>query len=451
MLWFVIPIFLAVGAAVITVRWSRRRRRPAVYLPEPPPTDAAAGDNAEAPSTIAESTRAAESTPPPPVTPSPIASQAQFHVSRVIESDGSPEGENRVLEVRRAGVTGTDARKLVRLDGTQSDQRERLMTERLSGIIRDRSASSVSAARKPAIAALLEREFSIVHNTMLCFGTDPRHLATCDGIGDRVISEIKVSGKTWDQTARSYRDELQWQLHVTGSERILLAVEGRHSRLLQHGWIDRDESRIAQLVEHADLFIVELDERCGTPERNVPQCSAPAIDFLPSAPVIAVEREEAEPLVDPEPTWSRSSTTSASSELPDDTVVPEYPEWSVPDSMRLLHAYAEGRDLLSIARQFDARLGAVAHELTRWVLNAHGALVDRSVENYGMPWSDDDKEALSRDYRDGVQLSVIAQRLGRDQQSVAFQLLNTRQATVPEEILAFRLDDVELLESAGAR
>jgi len=64
-----------------------------------------------------------------------------------------------------------------------------------------------------------------------------------------------------DGAARTYADQLQWQLHVTGCERVLFVVEHRHTMRRDFRWVGRDEARIALLAEHADAFLAELDAR----------------------------------------------------------------------------------------------------------------------------------------------------------------------------------------------
>lgn len=373
MLWIFAGIFaLTVGTAYLALR--HRWRRQGGGLSEI--TAGAMIGRAAAPSFDIE-----------PVEDGPIVF-GRHHVQFLADptdSNRSVEEDQRLLAARRISITDTDVRKLVKLDGTTSSQRERLLDERLSGIIRDPSAESTNAGRKPAIAALLERQFGIDHNTMLCVGANARHLATPDGIGDGVISGIKLSSKSWEQTARGCRDELQWQLHVTASDRLLLAVEDRNSRLLHHGWVVRDGLRIAQLVEHADAFIRELDERRGARVRVAP-----------------VDRYD----------------------------------WSTSESERMLASYAHGTSLLVLAQEFDVRVSVVVHELARRLLNVHGPLNDSTARRFGDPWTKADSEELCLEYHEGIDLKSIAERMGWDQLTLAFQLLNAGWVAVPDELPA---------------
>ncbi|WP_022916182.1 YqaJ viral recombinase family protein [Ruania albidiflava] len=169
---------------------------------------------------------------------------------------------NRVawLRARLWGVTATDARRLVTSRGKVSKQRQRLLAEKLSGRTLPRLPQFAHGIeREPVIAAWVHQRFGIAPSGALCIGRNERHLATPDGIGEHSIAEIKTSVADLDSAARTYADQLQWQLHVTGCERVLFVVEHRHTLRRDFRWIVRDEARIALLAEHADAFLAELD------------------------------------------------------------------------------------------------------------------------------------------------------------------------------------------------
>lgn len=104
------------------------------------------------------------------------------------------------------------------------------------------------------------------------------HLATPDGLAQLdhlTIGEYKTTGKDWgtvDKLPIRYRRQIQWQLHVTGAERCVVAwllreeVDGQ----MVPGWfkpkvgtIERDEDMISDLVATADRlwqFVSGKDE-----------------------------------------------------------------------------------------------------------------------------------------------------------------------------------------------
>lgn len=164
------------------------------------------------------------------------------------------------LRARLWGVTATDARRLVTSRGKVSKQRTRLLAEKLSGRTLPRLPQFAHGIeREPVIAQWVQQRFGIAPSGALCHGTNHRHLATPDGIGEHSIAEIKTSVADLDSTARTYADQLQWQLHVTGCERVLFVVEHRHTMRRDFRWVGRNEARIALLAEHADAFLAELD------------------------------------------------------------------------------------------------------------------------------------------------------------------------------------------------
>lgn len=188
-----------------------------------------------------------------------------FHAVLSLNFHGNPissENRDEWLDARRWGVTATEAGKIVKLNGEPSVQRGRLLEQKLLNLAYvEYSSFQHGREREPVIAAWAQQEFGVTPNKFLFRGSNPLHLATPDGIADGFIAEIKTSVKDLTATSKMYRDQLQWQLHVTNSERVLLIVEDRHSFERGHLWIERNESRIATLAHHADLFLEELCER----------------------------------------------------------------------------------------------------------------------------------------------------------------------------------------------
>ncbi|WP_158614099.1 YqaJ viral recombinase family protein [Cellulomonas sp. PhB143] len=176
--------------------------------------------------------------------------------------DGLPVGSHDRagwLAARRTGVTATDCTKIVRGDGTPSVQRAGLLEKKVFGAPdREFWGYAHGREREPVIAAWVREEYGIEPNALLCAGADARHLATPDGIGAGVVAEIKTSVLPLRRAMGRYRDQVQWQLHVTGAERSLFVVENRYTLEREVTWVERDEVRLAVLVDHADAFLDEL-------------------------------------------------------------------------------------------------------------------------------------------------------------------------------------------------
>lgn len=409
-------------------------------IPVKPPTEVAPRPSSSIPSAKAGSA---------PVNAPPAAglgSQARlhpgkFHVNYWLGPDGQPassEHETAWLEARRTGLTATDAHQLVKLNGQFSAQRVGLMEAKLGnegGQFAITEAMQYGIDREAAIAKLVHQEFGIEHNTYLCRGVNSRHLATPDGIGDGVICEIKTSNRPLSSLVGHYRDQLQWQLHVTASPAVLFAVENRESREIEWEWVPRDEARVAMLVLHADLFLEELDRNLAQNfrimsdaeiEQAVTPVVANAVRFIDPAQAAVSESK------------GSHQTTQFPSRGPRENsqMLPEQKAWSRQESHLLLEAYSSGRSIERLARLCDAEARAVVTELARWLLVTTGELVDSSAPRFMDVWSSHDFETLRSDYRDGRPLAPLAKRLGRDQLGVAFKLFEDHRPVVSAKLMS---------------
>ena len=167
------------------------------------------------------------------------------------------------LEVRRKCVGATDARKLVKLNGEVSAQRETLLREKIYDITHNFESFELGVEREPIIAAWVANEYpeeNFMPSNFLYVGANERHVATPDMVGSESLCEIKVSTKPLKACKTTYRDQLQWQMHVTGASHVLLAVENRLTQDIETEWIPRDDARILTLVIAADSFLEDLDE-----------------------------------------------------------------------------------------------------------------------------------------------------------------------------------------------
>lgn len=168
------------------------------------------------------------------------------------------------LIAQRDGITAADARRLLKRDGSISARRDIVLEKKRTGRgLAPFDDTATAADRIPGVAALVERYFQIAPNRALCVGDDQRHLASPDGLGDGTIAMLTESTASWASVAARVGDDLQWQLHVTDASRALLAVSATGTGRLQHGWVERDDARIALLVREADALLHELDAHRG--------------------------------------------------------------------------------------------------------------------------------------------------------------------------------------------
>lgn len=170
------------------------------------------------------------------------------------------------LEARGAGVTATQVAKASTPTG---------FVEAISDVLTpsgpfDNPYMAFGREQEGPVGLWLKENFHVFPNEWLIRHEDaqreggPQHLATPDGLSldHSVISEVKTTGKDWSDSAVpiQYRRQIQWQLHVTGAERCILAwllrveVDGR----MVPGWfepkvlmIERDTEMMKGLVATA--------------------------------------------------------------------------------------------------------------------------------------------------------------------------------------------------------
>lgn len=185
--------------------------------------------------------------------------------TEALARDGSPVSRAERPEdwrmLRRLGVTATDAMKLLRKNGKPSRQRIGLLRNKVVGNADPYFETyELGIEREPLIAAWLSGEVPDSEpNDVLFCGTNPRHLATPDMIGNDFVIEIKVSSQPLEAIVKKYSDQVQWQIHVMGVSQGLIVLEDRHSQEISSVWIERDRARIGALVEAADDFLEKLD------------------------------------------------------------------------------------------------------------------------------------------------------------------------------------------------
>lgn len=352
-----------------------------------------------------------------------------------VKPDGTPlnsETEREHwLEVRRTNVSATDARKLVKLNGQESAQRSSLLEKKLSG---DEGPSlesyDLGIEREPHIAAWVIKNFEsygFQHTKLLYIGRNPRHLATPDLVGIDVICEIKVSNMPLQKIKSKYRDQLQWQMHVTGLKRVLFVVENRETRDIEHEWIERNPARIEQLSTAADRFIADLDSRLQIALDSSPIEFEPYDEDFFSA---FIEEHDLEYEETPQHIVSLSKAP-----------IPSAGETSVDDPLTfeeeklLIENYIHGFNLYDLADKVGCTPALAVDTLSRIIFSLEGELVDVAVENFGNSWSKNEVQRLCELYRESRSIPEIATALGRDQLGVCFKIFEYLNPPVPKDQL----------------
>lgn len=177
-------------------------------------------------------------------------------------TDGTPissEEERSWLAARRKGITATDAKRLLRLNGQRRTSWQLVLKEKLTGYSASFEPMQHGLIREPVIASWVNDVYGITPNRFLFHGINPRHLATPDGIGPSGLAEIKTSVDPLKLVIRRCRDQMQWQMHVMECDRVLLVVENRYTFTREVSWVKRDQVRIDALVIEADFLLEELD------------------------------------------------------------------------------------------------------------------------------------------------------------------------------------------------
>ncbi|WP_155848613.1 YqaJ viral recombinase family protein [Arthrobacter sp. 35W] len=349
------------------------------------------------------------------------------------------------LSARREGVSGTDLKRIVLLNGAPSTQRSKLLQEKLSGYEGPRLAQfEHGITREPIIAAWVAAKFGIDPNRLLCIGLNPRHLATPDGIGTGVVCEIKTSIKPLASAAKTYRDQIQWQLHVTGASKSLFVVENRSSLEREYAWIARDEARIAVLEAHANHFLEELDAaKAGQP------FEAPAPVIHSTQPMAAVKEEHAVPW-SPDVAEALDTSGSLAEDHVSDKNLPQQfgrqqqlrhaeqraQTWATEASMKLLFDYHEGASLMEILRDRSwATEEEILQELSHQLLNVQSPLNRKPSQRRKRTWTYNEWADIESRYYTGVWLPSLAKELDCEQIDIAFALFAMRLPEVPVEFL----------------
>ncbi|MDH6410046.1 hypothetical protein M2113_001020 [Aurantimicrobium minutum] len=351
---------------------------------------------------------------------------AAFEIRKYCDDSGavvdSGTDKESWLKIRRSCVGATDARKLVKLNGQRSKQWDSLLEEKVSG--RETyffESFERGLEREPIIASWVEEQFpeeEFTHNSFLLHGDNERHVATPDMVGKDSLCEIKVSTSSLQSGLTTYRDQLQWQLHVTGADYVLFVVENRHSEEIEYEWVERNQERIDVLAKHANLFLDELDQLSneGAGLDPVEQ----HFENAKSSNFYTFEDSTDEEFSNLDYTFLEVQTEKT---------------WTKKEITELVARYCLGQNITRVANLLSVEPRLVGIELAKCVLGQQEPLIDESAANFGTFWSADDIERLTSMYRLSFPISEIATGLGRDVLGVSFQILNRFSPPVPKKIL----------------
>ena len=358
--------------------------------------------------------------------------------------------------IRRQSIGASEARFLLKGDGSPSKSAQRILLEKSAGYetawleVFERGVE-----REPLIAADFEERFahlSLRHNHLLFVGENTRHVATPDMIGEGVVGEIKVSTKPLASALMIYRDQLQWQMHVTGARAALFVVENRYDDDREYLWVIRNQSRIDLLVSSADDLLSALDsetqrkrlhfdcvEFSKFSELNAKQVNSEQMympkesDDKPAIVLLETDMNELEDdsAVELFDSWEDFDFTDQEA----GESAPEPFEWTRKSTRRLLKRYLAGDTIYEMADRFRIEPSIAMSQLAKLLLNPKGALIDESAEHFGQTWAEESFETLDRLWKLKVELSEIARTLGRDQLGVAFVIFSRHSPAIPKAII----------------
>jgi hypothetical protein len=183
----------------------------------------------------------------------------------------SSENREAWHEVRSGGVTSTEVAKLIR-GGART--RERILADKLNGsTFGGNQHTRRGNAREPILMDWVKRKFGIDPNSFVySHAVNTKHLATPDGEGTvleergggRAGAEVKSHDFGFvvppDLVPADHYDQCQFAMYVNDVRRTLyvwevMGEDGYPPLEPEYVWIERDDARIAELIETAERFI----------------------------------------------------------------------------------------------------------------------------------------------------------------------------------------------------
>ncbi|WP_051702076.1 YqaJ viral recombinase family protein [Mycetocola saprophilus] len=171
------------------------------------------------------------------------------------------------LEQRRTGITATDIARL-HYGGPAAWEAVRAEKEGHDGDFHGNRFTEWGKARESEIMGLVSFGFDVEPNDKLCvYGGDEPWLATPDGLGAGRNAEVKTTVKDWEPTIdgipKKYLAQVDWSQLVTGATETVFAWEPHENFVpgqIRTMIIERNEDRIAELVETAHRFLAFMTE-----------------------------------------------------------------------------------------------------------------------------------------------------------------------------------------------
>lgn len=163
------------------------------------------------------------------------------------------------LEARSRGVTATAVAEAATPSGFQS-----LVASWSEPPFEGNAYTDFGTWAEPYLMRYAHDEHGILPNDWLIAGDVDWHLGTPDGLSPDhlLIGEAKTGGTVPASVPRKHRDQILWNLHITGAERCLYLFQPRavaddgsfYLGLIEPVtfWVDRDDARIAELVSVAE-------------------------------------------------------------------------------------------------------------------------------------------------------------------------------------------------------
>lgn len=181
--------------------------------------------------------------------------------SRII---ANANNESHWLDIRKNGITATDAAKL-----STEKSIDRLVQEKRSPTpFAGNVYTKYGKAREPYIAQWAYKEKGFVPSSALFHAQDNKHhLATPDAIllseHTLVLAEFKTSTTDLTNIPKNYLRQIWWQQYVLGASHTLFVWEEHKDFIPVHKhpryqWVERNEYEIELLKTRAQEVLLRL-------------------------------------------------------------------------------------------------------------------------------------------------------------------------------------------------
>lgn len=182
----------------------------------------------------------------------------------------SSEDHDAWLEAKRHLITATDV-SLIAHSGTAGWVQLKARKAGTAGSTPQTRYMQWGIEREAVIAQVMSEKYPWLsaNHHLVRSDDNPLHGATPDMVGDAGLCQIKTSlwkGKRWTEPPQKYVDQMLWELHVTGLEENILAVEYYEDTPFglqvvdpfsppQEFLIVRDEKRLDYLLDLVNQFL----------------------------------------------------------------------------------------------------------------------------------------------------------------------------------------------------